>query len=67
VGGPLYNGPLHNNEFLDKMLAHVGANRGSYGTSSRIEGMVSVARSVSSTFSVLNPREIDRSIIITGT
>lgn len=42
----MWIGKLHEVEFIDKMLHHVVANRDSFGTSTRIEGMLTVARSV---------------------
>ncbi|KAI9189906.1 RNA methyltransferase tRNA(m5U54)methyltransferase [Blastocladiella emersonii ATCC 22665] len=42
IGGPIYNGPLHNKAFVRSMLEHVKANKTSYGTSTRMEGMLTV-------------------------
>lgn len=47
IGGPMWLGPIHNVPFVDKMLTHIRANKSSYGTSTRVEGMLSVAKSVS--------------------
>ena len=46
VGGPLWIGPLHDPDFVGRMLEHVGTKEATYGTKERIRGMLSVARSV---------------------
>ena len=42
----MWNGPIHNPEFVGKMLEHVAENRDDFATSTRIEGMLSVAKAV---------------------
>ncbi|KAI7860977.1 N2,N2-dimethylguanosine tRNA methyltransferase [Circinella umbellata] len=42
IGGPAWGGPLHDKEFVNKMLEHVNANESNYGTHTRMKGMVSV-------------------------
>ncbi|KAI8818492.1 N2,N2-dimethylguanosine tRNA methyltransferase-domain-containing protein [Fimicolochytrium jonesii] len=44
IGGPFYNGPLHNREFLLRMLKEVqSAPDAKYGTKPRMLGMLTVA------------------------
>lgn len=47
VAGPMWLGPLHDKTFVDKMLDVVNAPDANYATSSRLKGMLTVARSVS--------------------
>ncbi|KAI9219578.1 N2,N2-dimethylguanosine tRNA methyltransferase [Blastocladiella britannica] len=42
VGGPIYNGPLHDAAFVSSMLGHVKSNADAYGTAKRMEGMLTV-------------------------
>lgn len=44
VAGPMWSGSLHEPEFIDKMLG--GMNSTAFGTSSRIRGMLTLARNV---------------------
>ncbi|KAF2191385.1 TRM-domain-containing protein [Zopfia rhizophila CBS 207.26] len=44
LSGPMYGGPLHNTAFIEKVLAFVrGADRETYPTKDRIEGMLQTA------------------------
>jgi len=43
----MWSGPLHNKDFVGKLLAHVGENEENYNTSGRMKGMLTVAREVS--------------------
>ena len=47
VAGPMWIGPLHNPDFIDKMLLHVESGDATYATAPRIKGMLSIARNVS--------------------
>lgn len=47
IGGPMWNGPLHNKEFVAEMLAHVAEHPKEFSTAARIEGMLTVAHNVS--------------------
>ncbi|KAJ3359580.1 tRNA methyltransferase 1 [Allomyces javanicus] len=42
IGGPAWNAPLHSKPFVQRMLAHARANATNYGTSKRMEGMLTV-------------------------
>ncbi|KAI9366860.1 N2,N2-dimethylguanosine tRNA methyltransferase [Zopfochytrium polystomum] len=42
VGGPFYSGYLHDPAFLDRMIAHVNANKEKYKTNVRMLGMITV-------------------------
>ncbi|KAF4615436.1 hypothetical protein D9613_003092 [Agrocybe pediades] len=44
VAGPMWSGPLHNNDFVGKVLTHVGENEKNYNTSGRMKGMLTVAK-----------------------
>ncbi|KAI6036241.1 N2,N2-dimethylguanosine tRNA methyltransferase [Pisolithus microcarpus] len=44
VSGPMWSGPLHNTEFVSKVLDHVEGNLDKYGTSARMRGMLTVAK-----------------------
>ncbi|KAI0035088.1 N2,N2-dimethylguanosine tRNA methyltransferase-domain-containing protein [Vararia minispora EC-137] len=47
VAGPIWNARIHNPKFVDKMLKHLEANEGKYGTAARMKGMLTVAQEVS--------------------
>jgi tRNA (guanine26-N2/guanine27-N2)-dimethyltransferase len=42
----MWSGSLHDSEFVGKALAHVEENTGSYGTSARMKGMLTLAKQV---------------------
>ncbi|OAX44694.1 N2,N2-dimethylguanosine tRNA methyltransferase [Rhizopogon vinicolor AM-OR11-026] len=44
IAGPMWSGPLHNNNFLSKVLEHLESNQGKYGTAVRMRGMLTVAK-----------------------
>ncbi|KAL4067985.1 tRNA methyltransferase [Scleroderma citrinum] len=44
ISGPMWSGPLHNTEFVDRVLEHVDGNLDKYGTSTRMRGMLTVAK-----------------------
>ncbi|KAI5123353.1 hypothetical protein M0805_001774 [Coniferiporia weirii] len=44
VAGPMWSGPIHDKDFAGEVLAHVEANESMYGTSTRMKGMVTVAK-----------------------
>ncbi|KAG9318896.1 N2,N2-dimethylguanosine tRNA methyltransferase-domain-containing protein [Chiua virens] len=44
LAGPMWSGPLHNPEFVHKVVKHVDQNVKHYGTSMRMKGMLSVAQ-----------------------
>ncbi|KAG8217920.1 N2,N2-dimethylguanosine tRNA methyltransferase [Butyriboletus roseoflavus] len=44
LAGPMWSGPLHNPEFVAKVVEHVDGNANSYGTSTRMKGMLVVAQ-----------------------
>ncbi|KAI9595646.1 N2,N2-dimethylguanosine tRNA methyltransferase [Syncephalis fuscata] len=43
IGGPYWSAPIHNAEFLSRMLEHVKTSEGLYATQPRMIGMLSVA------------------------
>ncbi|KAI0647130.1 N2,N2-dimethylguanosine tRNA methyltransferase [Trametes meyenii] len=44
VAGPMWSGPIHDKEFVSNVLGHVEADEDKYGTSSRMKGMLTVAK-----------------------
>ncbi|KAG1459556.1 hypothetical protein G6F56_006138 [Rhizopus delemar] len=44
IGGPAWGTQIHNQEFVTKMLQHVKDNEESYGTSTRMKGMLTVIK-----------------------
>ncbi|KAF9218193.1 N2,N2-dimethylguanosine tRNA methyltransferase [Gyrodon lividus] len=44
VAGPMWSGPLHDAEFVSKVLEHLEKNQDQYGTSTRMKGMLAVAQ-----------------------
>lgn len=43
----MWSAPIHNKEFVGEMLEHVQEHASEFGTSSRIEGMLTIAKQVS--------------------
>lgn len=43
----MWNGPIHEKEFVNEVLEHAQANRDAYGTTTRMEGMLTLAKEVS--------------------
>jgi hypothetical protein len=46
LAGPMWSGPLHNPEFVAKVVEHVDRDGKNYGTSARMKGMLAVAQEV---------------------
>ncbi|RDB21077.1 tRNA (guanine(26)-N(2))-dimethyltransferase [Hypsizygus marmoreus] len=44
LAGPMWSGPLHDSEFVSKVLEHLEANQDKYGTAVRMKGMLTVAK-----------------------
>ncbi|KIM49074.1 hypothetical protein M413DRAFT_438239 [Hebeloma cylindrosporum] len=44
VAGPMWSGPLHDPDFVGKVISHVEENKSLYGTFSRMRGMLTVAK-----------------------
>ncbi|KAH7889237.1 tRNA methyltransferase [Phlebopus sp. FC_14] len=44
VAGPMWSGPLHNPEFLSRVLKHVDKNESKYATFPRMRGVLTVAK-----------------------
>lgn len=44
IAGPMWSGPIHNKDFVSKVLTHLEANEGNYGTAARMRGMLTVAQ-----------------------
>lgn len=43
----MWSGPIHDVDFVSKVLEHIDENAGNYGTSTRMKGMLTVAKEVS--------------------
>ncbi len=46
VAGPMWNGPIHDSQFIGGILEHLEGNEDKYGTSTRMKGMLTVAKEV---------------------
>ncbi|KAK4693858.1 tRNA (guanine26-N2/guanine27-N2)-dimethyltransferase, partial [Phenoliferia sp. Uapishka_3] len=46
IGGPMWGAPIHDQEFVGEMLELVESNQNAFGTSTRIIGMLTVAKAV---------------------
>ncbi|KAG5635488.1 hypothetical protein H0H81_011074 [Sphagnurus paluster] len=44
MAGPMWSGPLHDADFVSKVLDHLEANQDKYGTAVRMKGMLTVAQ-----------------------
>ncbi|KAJ7063332.1 N2,N2-dimethylguanosine tRNA methyltransferase [Mycena amicta] len=44
AAGPMWSAPIHNQEFVGKVLEHVESKENTYGTAARMKGMLSVAK-----------------------
>ncbi|KAJ7582668.1 tRNA methyltransferase [Mycena floridula] len=44
MAGPMWSGPIHDPDFIAKVLEHLSANVDQYGTSARMKGMLTVAQ-----------------------
>ncbi len=42
----MWSGPLHDQEYISKVLDHVEENEDKYGTVARMKGMLTVAKEV---------------------
>ena len=52
VAGPMWNGPIHEPQFVGRILEHLESNGDKYGTSTRMTGMLSVAKEVGTPFAI---------------
>jgi tRNA (guanine26-N2/guanine27-N2)-dimethyltransferase len=52
VAGPMWSAPIHDPDFIGKVLEHLEINPTRYGTAARMKGMLTVAKEVDTTFSV---------------
>jgi tRNA (guanine26-N2/guanine27-N2)-dimethyltransferase len=46
VAGPMWNGPIHDPHFVGQILEHLEESEDKYGTSTRMKGMLTVAKEV---------------------
>ncbi|KAH9001144.1 N2 N2-dimethylguanosine tRNA methyltransferase [Lactarius akahatsu] len=44
VAGPMWNGPIHDPQFIGGILEHLESSEDKYGTSTRMKGMLTVAK-----------------------
>ena len=46
IAGPMWNGPIHDSQFVGRILEHLAGNEDKYGTATRMKGMLTVAKEV---------------------
>jgi tRNA (guanine26-N2/guanine27-N2)-dimethyltransferase len=46
MAGPMWSGPIHDSDFVAKVLDHLESHQNHYGTSPRMKGMLTVAKEV---------------------
>ena len=46
IAGPMWSGPLHDSDFIGKVLEHLESSKDRYGTAVRMKGMLTVAQEV---------------------
>ncbi|KAJ4000743.1 N2 N2-dimethylguanosine tRNA methyltransferase [Lentinula boryana] len=44
IAGPMWSGPIHDTDFVSRVLQHTEANKDHYGTAARMQGMLTVAK-----------------------
>ncbi|KAJ4487917.1 N2 N2-dimethylguanosine tRNA methyltransferase [Lentinula aciculospora] len=44
IAGPMWSGPIHDTDFVSQVLQHTEANKNLYGTATRMQGMLTVAK-----------------------
>jgi tRNA (guanine26-N2/guanine27-N2)-dimethyltransferase len=42
----MWSGPIHDSDFISKVLGHLEENHDKYGTATRMKGMLTVAKEV---------------------
>ena len=69
VAGPMWNGQIHDPHFVGQMLGHLEDNESKYGTSTRMKGMLTVAKEVEtlSHFFVTSLIELQRNYLCRST
>ncbi|TFK29969.1 guanine-N2--methyltransferase [Coprinopsis marcescibilis] len=58
VAGPMWNGPIHDSNFVEKVLGHLETNFDRYGTATRMKGMLTVAKEELNTLFYFTPATI---------
>ncbi|KAI0703622.1 N2,N2-dimethylguanosine tRNA methyltransferase [Cytidiella melzeri] len=58
VAGPMWNGPIHEKDFVSKVLGHVEHHEGKYGTAPRMKGMLTVAKEELDTAFYFTPSKV---------
>lgn len=56
VAGPMWNGRIHDPQFVGRILEHLEENEDKYGTSTRMRGMLSVAKEVRTVFTLFKKK-----------
>ncbi|KAJ3934919.1 MAG: N2,N2-dimethylguanosine tRNA methyltransferase [Lentinula lateritia] len=44
IAGPMWSGPIHDTDFVSKVLQHTESHKDLYGTATRMQGMLTVAK-----------------------
>jgi tRNA (guanine26-N2/guanine27-N2)-dimethyltransferase len=52
IAGPMWNGQIHDLHFVGRILEHLEGNEDKYGTSTRMRGMLTVAKEVGDAFAL---------------
>ncbi|KAL7009826.1 RNA methyltransferase tRNA(m5U54)methyltransferase [Cystobasidiomycetes sp. EMM_F5] len=55
LGGPMWIGKLHDEAYVDRILQHVDSDEDAYGTSTRMRGMLTLARNELTDLFYYNP------------
>ncbi|KAH9050649.1 N2 N2-dimethylguanosine tRNA methyltransferase [Lactarius hengduanensis] len=58
VAGPMWNGPIHDSQFIGGILEHLEGSEDKYGTSIRMKGMLTVAKEELSTPFYFTPSRV---------
>ncbi|KAJ3744718.1 N2 N2-dimethylguanosine tRNA methyltransferase [Lentinula detonsa] len=58
IAGPMWSGPIHDTDFVSRVLQHTEANKDHYGTAARMQGMLTVAKEELHTTFYFTPTKI---------
>ncbi|KAI0306450.1 tRNA methyltransferase [Multifurca ochricompacta] len=58
LAGPMWNGQIHDPQFVSRILDHLESNEDKYGTSTRMKGMLTVAKEELSTPFYFTPSRV---------
>lgn len=58
IAGPMWSGPLHDKDFVGRVLQNLEASESNYGTATRMKGMLTIAKEVCSPAANLHVRSL---------